>query len=430
MLFRSEREFQYRMGEWHHTWHRADYDRINDIAVDTNGEIYAVGRSTCPGGSFNSVMLMRISSTGELRWVRAWDAVGEDEGLAVGLPSDGTIVLAGSYSGGAANEVLLQKWSKTGNLLWSRHHGGDSTDQATELLVDGNQLYVCGTTLSTAAFWDYDYFVLSCGGDGIVQWLRSRDNHEDEDRATSMCFTGDAVTGVEGVALVGSSISPDGTGAWMVEYAVDGSLTRARELGAPPWQVRPGAIIYSRNPMTLETRYYVTGELLSEDKAFIHASDYDGIVQYATRVLLPEPVTTTRMCYGRNSDILVCGTWEAAAADHGAVLRFDYATGELLQARYFNSGANTSSLGAIAETQYGIVFGGSARTHLANMGLLALDSNGFGVNWIDAAGQPSSPVWTNNTEIAGTVFDTTADYLGNEDATGGQLSLLYHMPIP
>lgn len=417
------------ISEWHHVWHLTDHDQINDLAVDDQGNIFAVGTTYHPDGSFSSLLLLRISPTGNLVWARAWDATSGDEGLAIDLTRDGTVIAAGSYSGGAAADVLLQKWSKAGALLWSRHFGGDSTDQLADIVVDGNQIYACGATLSTVAFWDYDFFAMSCGGDGIRQWTRARDNHEDEDRATAMCTTGDAVTGVEGVALVGTSVSADGTGAWMVEYAVDNSFIRGRELGAPPWHVRPSGMLYSRHPETLATRYYITGELLDEQRAFIHASDVNGIQQYASRVLLPDPVTTGRMCYGGGSDILACGTWAAGTADHGVVFSFDYYTGDLLRIRYYNSGTEPSSFNAIGLTQYGAIFGGSGHSSVGSMGIRSDGASGFGVNWSDAPGQPSSPVWSTDADIAGSVYDITDTYLSGEDTAAGQLSLMYHLPL-
>jgi hypothetical protein len=417
------------VGEWHHTWYLTDYDVLNDLAVDDSGYIYAVGTTYHPDGSSSALLLLRLAPAGNLVWARAWDATGGDEGLAVALPLDGTVLTAGRYSGGAAADVLLQKWSKAGALLWSRHYGGDSTDILADLVVDDNQIYACGTTLSTADFWNYDYFVMSCGGDGLMQWARGRDNHEEEDRATALCTTGDSFSGVEGVALVGTSVSTDGTGAWMVEYAVDGGFTRARELGAPAWHVRPSGILYSRHPMTLVTRYYVAGELSDEERAFIHASDESGVEQYATRVLMPDPVTTGRMCYGGGSDILLCGTWAASTADHGMVFRFDYDTGELLLIRGYNSGTAHSSFNAIDVTQYGAIFGGSTHGAEGSMGVRSDGSSSFGVNWQDAPGQAATLEWTYDSEIAGSVYDITTAYLGNQDIEAGQLSQLFHLPI-
>jgi hypothetical protein len=154
------------------------------------------------------------------------------------------------------------------------------------------------------------------------------------------------------------------------------------------------------------------------------------VEQYGTRVLMPDPVTTGRMCFGNASNILVCGTWAASTADHGMVFRFDYATGDLLLIRGYNSGTNHSSFNAIAMTEYGAIFGGSTHGAAGSMGVRSDGSSGFGVNWADAPGQASTLDWTYDTEIAGAVFDITDTYSSNQDEDAGQLALLFHLPVP
>lgn len=415
------------VGEWRHSWYLGNNDRINDVVIDDDGTIYAVGTTMPSGASLGSILLMRVSPAGNLVWARAWDEIGMDEGYAVELARDGTVIVGGSYTGGAADDALIQKWSTDGELLWSYRHGGDSTDILSEIQVDGNDIYACGATLSTVAAWDYDYFLIRCGGDGLMQWGRARDNYEDENRATGMCLTGDAVTGVEGAAMVGTSISPDGTAAWMVEYEVDGTFTRARELGAPPWHIRARDVLYARNPDTLLTRYYVTGELLDENKVFIHSSNGAGVCQYALRVSTSRPATASRMCYGGSSDILVCGTWEDSDADRGSLWKFDYFTGDLVQMRYMGSGSFPSSFYAVDVRQYGAILAGSGYGR-GLLNIAAPATSGFSVSWQDAPGTPTSLVWTWSTETDGIVFDITDDYLGNEDQDGGQLSIMYSLP--
>ena len=120
-----------------------------------------------PGSS--DVFVARHDASGNIAWVRAFGAIGADQGTAVAAGQGGDLYVAGYYSNGAlsiagveGNLSVASQGNRDGFVArlrasdglayWASGFGGINPDQATAISVQGSSIYVGGIVLGTGSF--------------------------------------------------------------------------------------------------------------------------------------------------------------------------------------------------------------------------------------------------------------------------------------
>lgn len=126
-------------------------DIVEDVAVDTSGDIYAVGSDYT---NINRWMVRKYDSNGNFLWSRTNSEVGVAAGAANGVVCDslGNVYVAGTVSAtgsGVLYDWKITKYDTNGTMLWNIHYNGEENeyDDATGIRLgrDGF-LYVYGST--------------------------------------------------------------------------------------------------------------------------------------------------------------------------------------------------------------------------------------------------------------------------------------------
>ncbi len=156
------------------------YDRIEMIAVDGEGNIYAAGGTSSesdiatPGAhqtehgpienywTADDAFLAKFNSQGGLEWATYLGGELAESGRAVALDDQNNVYMVGkteSETNIAQNgrqddlagkaDGFIAKFTSTGELLWSSYFGGAESDAVTDIQVDGEKIYLTGTTRST-----------------------------------------------------------------------------------------------------------------------------------------------------------------------------------------------------------------------------------------------------------------------------------------
>lgn len=126
-------------------------DAINDVAVDTQGNIYVCGYCTTdvdfdPGPGV-------INLTGANSFVAKYDANGNyiwasrsAGGIALAVDKNANVYLTGHsvQSTGNANDTYITKLNSTGVWQWNKRVGGSSEDIAWSIAVDGDDNVIVG----------------------------------------------------------------------------------------------------------------------------------------------------------------------------------------------------------------------------------------------------------------------------------------------
>lgn len=115
----------------------ADYG--GSIALDATGNLYFVGSRALFGAGLQDVLIAKYASNGTNLWQRTWGGTKNDYGtsLAVNSTTGDLYVTGYSYSFGAGGaDVFLLRLSSSGDLRWSMVWGGTKEDYGNAVVVD------------------------------------------------------------------------------------------------------------------------------------------------------------------------------------------------------------------------------------------------------------------------------------------------------
>ncbi|MEI6647890.1 MAG: hypothetical protein WCP12_17770, partial [bacterium] len=243
------------------------------VAIDTNGNIYAVGYTTITNLSPSSALaggkdavVIKYSSSGSLVWVRYLGGVNDDVANAVSIGQDGLYVSGTTRSPhwvtlgtntlpSVSNSYgFLAKLNFDGTVKYSTVLGGNLNDEILSMQTVSNMIYLAGTTYSTNFCTATNQLnKLGGGQDGFVLKLTDRGT-----TYTTNWFryvgTNTADT-VQSLALMDSNrvvvCGSTGAGGWMPEHdefskaysgGTDGFILQLnRDTGAPIWSTYVGS---------------------------------------------------------------------------------------------------------------------------------------------------------------------------------------------
>ncbi|MES2765110.1 MAG: T9SS type A sorting domain-containing protein [Bacteroidota bacterium] len=245
----------------------------NSIVTDKNGSVYVTGSFDSPFISFGTITLknstpgsadifvVKYNFNGNALWAKSFGGGGQDAGNAIGIDTDGNIIVAGYLSSSPLlfgadtvytagyKAVLLMKYDNNGNEKWARSVGGVSQyfgNFANSLAIDSmNNIYIAGAFADSVLNFQkdtilnrghIDLFLAKYDDNGIVQWARSAGNkYYDEalrlaaDRKGNIFMTGaffsPSIT-FGAVTLTNTELDPDGTkfdDMFIVKYDTGGN---------------------------------------------------------------------------------------------------------------------------------------------------------------------------------------------------------------
>ena len=168
----------------------SDNEALNNIAVDKNGNIYIVGRTS---GNFdghtsfgsNDIILVKIDSNGNKLWSKQFGTANYDTGNGIAVDNSGNIYITGmvndslngqTYYGGS--DIFICKLNIFGDFIWTKQLGTTGDDWANDITLDsiGKYCYMAGTVADSIAGQisngDYDGFLAQYNTDGVFNWLR------------------------------------------------------------------------------------------------------------------------------------------------------------------------------------------------------------------------------------------------------------------
>ncbi len=195
--------------EWHLFLGSSDTDSGQDVAVDSDGNIYITGYSNdswifAPWGGFgkkplhihsggSDIMVVKFNSAGKYIWHTFYGSLGNDSGTKIKVGADGGIYVLGtseaSWHGpsilGPINlfrdnwDGFMLKLDSDGNYKWHTFFGGPDNDNGYGLALGEDSFYITGVS---GADWggiehpinsytdDQDIFVLKLDGNGYYVW--------------------------------------------------------------------------------------------------------------------------------------------------------------------------------------------------------------------------------------------------------------------
>jgi uncharacterized delta-60 repeat protein len=151
------------------------FDEARSIQQTSDGGYIVAGRTTSFGAGYYDALIIKLDSSGNIRWSRAIGGTNEDGAYSIQQTSDGGYIVAGvTNSFGAGNfDSLIIKLNSSGNIQWSRAIGGTYFDEAYSIqqTSDGGYI-VAGVTESFGAGYS-DALIIKLNSSGNIQWSRA-----------------------------------------------------------------------------------------------------------------------------------------------------------------------------------------------------------------------------------------------------------------
>lgn len=203
--------------------------QVDDIAVDTDGNVYVTGFSVI-GGQPVSITI-KYSADGDVLWEKLFSNSEDNRSVGIGLDNMGFVYIAGvqnEISGNGWGYFALKFNPVNGDTIWtaSYNYSSSSVDIAKAMAVDedGN-VYICGQTNADSL----RSTLVKFNADGEIQWAShyKRPGISGEifgevlklDKSGNIYFAGHCYNGpVNFVDYLVAKYNSNGTYEWIVTY--------------------------------------------------------------------------------------------------------------------------------------------------------------------------------------------------------------------
>lgn len=145
------------------------------IAVDSANNVYLTGYTTSQGSGGADIFIAKYNTSGALLWQRSVGGTNNDYGYGAATDNLGNLYIVGDSSsqGIGMSDIVLIKYDSSGNSLWQRTIGGVAAESGYSVTCDGsNNVYITGQTQSQGAGWN-DIILLKYNSSGTMMWQRA-----------------------------------------------------------------------------------------------------------------------------------------------------------------------------------------------------------------------------------------------------------------
>jgi hypothetical protein len=217
-------------GQWAYTYGGSSNDRFTSIQQTQDGGYVLVGHTYSLGVGNSDVLVMKLSSEGDLTWQKAYGGTGYDQAKSIQQTQDGGYIVAGNTSsfGSGDNNMWVMKLDSSGAVTWQKTYGGTGQDYAQSIQQTRDGGYIVAGHTSSFSAGDLDLWVLKLDSNGGVTWQKTYGG-SDDDYTYSIRQTQD-----EGYIVSGQTFSfGEGiTDAWVLKLDSTGGVTWQKTYGA------------------------------------------------------------------------------------------------------------------------------------------------------------------------------------------------------
>lgn len=201
---------------WAETWGGSNDDWAMGIDV-YDGNIYVAGISD------GKAILLKYDDDGNLIWNRTW--AGEGTAGAGDLAVQGNYIYVTGSTAGQSADVFLLKYDTEGTLIWAKTWGGGGEDMAKGIAISNDYIYLCGTTGSFGAL-SGDILLLKYDMEGNLIWYKIWGGKEREE-GNRIVVDGNEIY----ISGVTASYGQGGDDVVFLKYDINGNLAWRRTWG-------------------------------------------------------------------------------------------------------------------------------------------------------------------------------------------------------
>jgi len=204
----------------YHMITNSEEDAIEDIVVDSAGNIYCTGRFSgtmdfYPGDSvyelssngYSDIFIMKLSPEADLLWAKNIGGIYDDAGKKLLVSDEGNLLISGNFKGEVdfnpgteenviasegLRDVFLMNLTTEGAFQWAKSLGGTANDYIRKMIFDHNENLILGggfrfeTDLNPDPNEEYivnggswnDLFITKLTMNGDFQWAKTLGDEE------------------------------------------------------------------------------------------------------------------------------------------------------------------------------------------------------------------------------------------------------------
>lgn len=219
--------------KWQRSYGTTHYrDRIDAIIESSDGGFAACGSIADEANDYSDAWFIRLDANGELLWQKRWGSEGEDALFDLVETWDGGFATCGVMmpDGSVWADAWLVRLSSTGDVLWQKAYGSTDWDVAFSLITLPNKGFVMAgeATLGTQG---RDAWLCQTSQTGQIVWQKSyRGNGGDWFMDVAAISGGGYV-----VAGRSDSFGTEDDAAWVVRTDASGKATSQKVIGGSVW---------------------------------------------------------------------------------------------------------------------------------------------------------------------------------------------------
>lgn len=223
-------------------------DESYDLGIDASGAaviaIFTTGDLAAPNAGGEDYALARISSSGDVEWVKQGGSTGNDNGRSIAVAADGTAFLVGwtggvlDGTGGGGSDMFLIRYDADGTQRWIRQRGGASEDFGFDAQLDATgDIWVAGQTTGSIDGGTpggmRDVFAMRFAPDGTHQLTRQYGGPGNEYTYGITATATGAVLACDTTAAFGGQVALGLDDLCAIALARDGTHQWTRIFGGP-----------------------------------------------------------------------------------------------------------------------------------------------------------------------------------------------------
>jgi len=189
--------------QWQNVYGGANNDIINSIQQTSDGEYIMAGYTNSFGSGNYDYWVLKITSTGTIRWQKTFGGSASDQAYIVQQTSDGGYIVGGhTYSyGNGSNDAWILKLDYAGSIQWQKTYGGSGSEYLYSLQETLDYGFIASGSTTSFGAGSTDAWVFKITSTGAIEWQKTYGGAQ-SDNSFSITQTSD-----QGYIVAGSTNS-------------------------------------------------------------------------------------------------------------------------------------------------------------------------------------------------------------------------------
>jgi uncharacterized delta-60 repeat protein len=162
--------------EWQRAYGGNGHDVAESIQQTSDGGYIVAGGTSSIGAGLYDYLVLKLSAAGDIEWQKTYGKTWSESAHSIQQTADGGYILAGDEPG---RDNVIVKLSSTGNIEWQRTYWGDSEHRVRSIKQTNDGGYIVAGTTSYAGR-AYDTWLIKLTAAGDIVWQCVYGGEKDE----------------------------------------------------------------------------------------------------------------------------------------------------------------------------------------------------------------------------------------------------------